>query len=96
MNALRTTTFTSMNLPWVQLIYTFKIYINKFVFKKNLSKIEKVIKTFSIPNKTFSKNTTLLRILKAHVSKNPFTKDEWKSSFSPCFLFVMKNNSCTI
>ena len=34
--------------------------------------------------------------LKAHVSKNPFTKDEWKSSFSPCFLFVMKNNSCTI
>ena len=45
------------------------ICLNKSVFGKNLSKIEKIVKTFSIPNKTFSKNGILLFALRTHVSK---------------------------
>ena len=50
-------------------MYALKAYINKSVFGKILSRIEKAIKTFSIPNKTFSKNGILLCALRAHVSK---------------------------
>lgn len=40
---------------WVRVIYVFKIYINKFVFEKNLLKIKKVVKIFSIFNNFFYK-----------------------------------------
>lgn len=48
-------------MPWA--------YVNKSVFGKFLSGIEKVVKNFSIPNKTFSKNSILLCALRAHISK---------------------------
>ena len=44
-------------------------HILKFIFGKILLGIEKVVKTFSIPDKTFSKNSILLCALMAHVSK---------------------------
>ena len=50
-------------------MYALRTYINKFVFEKILSGIEKVVKTFSIPDKTFSKNGILLYALRVYVSK---------------------------
>ena len=50
-------------------MYALRVYINKYVFGKILSGIEKAIKTFSIPNKNFFKNGILLRALRAQVSK---------------------------
>ena len=50
---------------WVWL----RAYINKSIFGKILSEIEKTIKTFSILDKTFSKNNILLCVLRTHVSK---------------------------
>ena len=50
---------------WVWL----RAYINKSIFGKILSEIEKTIKTFSILDKTFSKNNILLCVFRAHVSK---------------------------
>ena len=46
-----------------------RAYINKFVFEKILSGIEKAVKTFSISDKTFSKNVILLCALRANISK---------------------------
>ena len=60
-------------------MYALRAYINKSVFGKTLleiekvlkilSRIEKAVKTFSIPDKIFSKNGILLYVLKAHVNK---------------------------
>ena len=50
-------------------MYTLWAYINKSVFGKILLGIEKVVKTFSIFNKTFSKNRILLYALRAYISK---------------------------
>ena len=50
-------------------MYALRVYINKSIFGKFLLGIEKAIKTFSIPDKTFSKNSILLCALMAHVSK---------------------------
>ena len=36
-------------------MYNLKVYINKSIFENFLSKIEKIIKIFSISNKFFSK-----------------------------------------
>ena len=44
-------------------MYSLQAYINKYVFGKILSGIEKTIKTFSISDKIFSKNNIL------HISK---------------------------
>ena len=44
-------------LLWVQLTCALRVYINKSVFEKILSRIEKAVKTFSISDKTFSKNS---------------------------------------
>ena len=41
-------------------MYALRTYINKFIFGKILLGIEKTVKTFSIPDKTFSKNGILL------------------------------------
>ena len=43
-------------------MYTFKIYINKFVFEKNILKMKKFVKFFL-------KNNILLHILSIRVSK---------------------------
>ena len=43
--------------------------INKSIFEKILSIIEKTVKTFSIPDKTFSKNDILLCVLREQISK---------------------------
>ena len=37
-----------------------KVYINKSNFWKNLSEIEKAVKTFSIPDKIFQKKYTIV------------------------------------
>ena len=50
-------------------MYALRTYINKFIFGKILLGIEKTVKTFSISDKTFSKNSILLCALMAHVSK---------------------------
>ena len=50
-------------------MYALRAYINKSIFGKILLGIEKTVKTFSIPDKTFSKNSILLCALMAHVSK---------------------------
>ena len=50
-------------------MYAFRTYTNKSVFGKILSGIEKIVKTFSISDKTFSKNGILLYALRAHISK---------------------------
>ena len=50
-------------------MYTFRAYINKYVFRKILSKIEKAVKTFSILDKKFSKNSILLYTFRACISK---------------------------
>ena len=50
-------------------MYALRGYINKSVFGKTLLEIEKAVKTFSIPDKFFSKNGILLYVLKVHVSK---------------------------
>ena len=42
---------------------------NKSVFEKNLSKIEKIVKIFSIFDKKFLKNSIVLCALKIHVNK---------------------------
>ena len=44
-------------------------YILKYIFGKILLGIEKAVKTFSISDKTFFKNSILLCALMAHVSK---------------------------
>ena len=36
-------------------MYDLRVYINKFIFEKFLSKIEKIVKIFSISNKFFLK-----------------------------------------
>ena len=41
-------------------------HILKSIFEKILLGIEKAVKTFSIPDKTFSKNSILLCALMAH------------------------------
>ena len=58
---------------WVRLMYALRAYINKFIFGKILSGIEKDVKTFSILDKIFSKNGILLCALKAHISKFLYT-----------------------
>ena len=50
-------------------MYALRTYINKFIFGKILLGIQKTVKTFSISDKTFSKNGILLCALMAHVSK---------------------------
>ena len=45
------------------------VYVNKFIFEKILLEIEKVVKTFSIFNKIFSKNDILLYTLRTYISK---------------------------
>ena len=60
-------------------MYALRAYINKSDFGKNLLEIEKVlkilsrfekaVKIFSIPDKIFFKNGILLYVFKAHVSK---------------------------
>ena len=60
-------------------MYALRAYINKSVFGKTLleiekvlkilSRIEKAVKIFSIPDKIFSKNGILLYVFKAHVNK---------------------------
>ena len=50
-------------------MYTLRAYINKSVFGKILLGIEKVVKTFSIFNKTFSKNGILFCALRAFINK---------------------------
>ena len=50
-------------------MYTLRTYINKSIFGKNLSRIEKAVKTFSIPDKIFSKNSILLCALRTYISK---------------------------
>ena len=42
-------------------MYALRANINKSVFGKILLGIEKVVKTFSIPNKKFSKNGILVK-----------------------------------
>ena len=42
---------------------------NKSVFEKNLSKIEKIVKIFSIFDKNFFKNSIVLCALRIHVNK---------------------------
>ena len=54
-------------------------YINKFVFEKILSRIEKVIKIFLILDKTFSKNGILLCAIRTHVSKILYTMHKCNS-----------------
>ena len=48
----------------VRLVYVLRAYINKSVFGKKISRIKKVVKTFLIFDKTFSKNGILLCVLK--------------------------------
>ena len=50
-------------------MYALRAYINKSIFGKNLSGIEKAFKTFSNFNKTFLKNGILLCALRTHDSK---------------------------
>ena len=50
-------------------MYALRVYINKFVFENFLLEIEKTIKTFSIPNKTFLKNGILLCVFRAYINK---------------------------
>ena len=50
-------------------IYIYMGPVNKSVFGKILSEIEKAVKIFLIPNKTFSKNDILLCALMAHISR---------------------------
>ena len=50
-------------------MYALRAYINKSVFRKILEKIEKVVNTFSIPDKTFFKIDILLYAFRAYVSK---------------------------
>ena len=50
-------------------MYVLGTYINKSIFGKILSRIEKIVKTFSIPDKTFSKNDILLCVLREQISK---------------------------
>ena len=50
-------------------MYVLRAYINKSIFGKILLGIEKAVKTFSILDKTFSKNSILLCAFMAHVSK---------------------------
>lgn len=57
------------NIYKIWLIYALRPYINKAVFENFLSRTEKIIKTFIIPNKIFKKNDILLCVLKAHVNK---------------------------
>ena len=49
----------------IRLMHALRVYIfNKSLFEKILSKIEKIIKIFSIFNKFFSKNSILLCVFK--------------------------------
>ena len=50
-------------------MYAQRAYINKFVFRKFLLGIEKIVKTFLIPNKTFLKNDILLCVFRTYISK---------------------------
>ena len=50
-------------------MYALNAYVNKFIFGKILSGIKKAVKTFSISDKTFSKNGIILCDLRAHISK---------------------------
>ena len=50
-------------------MYALRVYINKSVFEKILLGIEKTVKTFSILDKTFSKNGILLCAFRTHVNK---------------------------
>ena len=50
-------------------MYALRAYINKSVFGKILSGIEKAFKTSSTSDKFFSKNGILLCALKAHINK---------------------------
>ena len=54
---------------WVRLTCALRAHINKFVFGKNLMEIEKAVKTFSIFNKTFSKNGILLCAFRTQINK---------------------------
>ena len=65
--------FSILKLTRVQLMYALRTYINKSVFGKILLEIEKNIKTFSNPDKTFSKNGILLCDLRTHVTKIQLT-----------------------
>ena len=42
--------------------------LNKPILEKSLSKIEKVLTTFSIPNKIFLKMDLLMCVLRAHIN----------------------------
>ena len=46
-----------------------RAHINKSIFGKDLLGIEKVVKTFSIPNKIFPKLVYYLCALRTHISK---------------------------
>ena len=50
-------------------MYALNAYVNKFIFGKILSGIKKAVKTFSISDKTFSKNGIILCDLRVHISK---------------------------
>ena len=50
-------------------MYVLRVYINNFVFEKILLGIEKAVKSFSILDKTFSKNNILLRVLRTYDTK---------------------------
>lgn len=61
--------FLFYNYKWVWLMYAIRAYINKFVFEKFLSKIEKIVKNFSNFDNFSFQYGILLCALRSHINK---------------------------